>query len=289
MVAVGGTSAAGSPTRSAGACEPWSAHGEQNVGVDIDQDVAEILLAAQPALTAGRRVGVLLSHGFTGSPFSIAPWARALNEHGYGVTVPRLPGHGTDWRELNRTGWDDWYGEIQRAFGDLAAAHDVIVVGGLSMGGALALRLAADQPELVAGVILVNPAVATRRKDVLALPLLKYLIPAFPAIANDIKKPGQDEHAYRRTPLKAAHSMMRGWAQLRAELDRVTAPILYFRSSADHVVDDLSETVICEGTRAGHIEIRRLQHSYHVATLDNDAPEIFAESASFIRRATAAS
>lgn len=259
----------------------------QNEHVDIDPDVGELALAARPELTDGRRIGVLLSHGFTGSPYAIAPWARALHGHGYGVVVPRLPGHGTSWREMNRTGWEDWYGEIRRAFAELAATHDMIVAGGLSLGGALVLRLAADQPERVAGLILVNPAVATRRKDVLVLPLLKHVIRAFPSIANDIKKPGQDEHAYTRAPLRAAHSMMRGWARLRADLGCVNAPILYFRSTVDHVVDDLSEKVIRDGVNSPQIEWRWLENSYHVATLDNDAAEVFSRSAAFIRRVTA--
>ena len=70
------------------------------------------------------------------------------------------------------------------------------------MGGALALRLAADRGREVAGVVLVNPAVHTERKDVLALPVLKHVVPSFPGIANDIKKPGVDEHGYARTPLQ---------------------------------------------------------------------------------------
>ena len=45
---------------------------------------------AQPELTGGRRVGVLLSHGFTGQPASITPWGQALAAKGYAVEVPRL-------------------------------------------------------------------------------------------------------------------------------------------------------------------------------------------------------
>ena len=79
------------------------------------------------------------------------------------------------------------------------------------MGGALVLRLAEDHADRVAGVIVVNPAVATKRLDVKLLPVLKHLVPSFPGIANDIKKPGVEEHGYTKTPLKAAHSMMQAW------------------------------------------------------------------------------
>ena len=108
----------------------------------------------------------------------------------------------------------------------LADQVDTVFVCGLSMGGALALRLAADHPDRVAGLVLVNPAVATERKDVKLLPVLKHVIPSFPGIANDIKKPGVEEHGYTKTPLRAAHSMFQAFKALRADLGRVTCPIL---------------------------------------------------------------
>ncbi|MEZ5097605.1 MAG: alpha/beta fold hydrolase [Nocardioides sp.] len=252
----------------------------------IDPHAEPFSADARPEDTEGRRIGVLLSHGFTGSPFSMRPWGAYLAERGYAVEVPRLPGHGTSWQEMNATGWSDWYGEVERSFTDLRDRCDAVVVAGLSMGGALVLRLAADRPADVAGIVVVNPAVKTLRKDVLALPVLKHVVKAFPAIANDIKRPGQDEHAYPKTPLKAAHSMMQAWVPLRQDLPRVTAPLLYFRSSVDHVVDDSSEPVIVGSVSSTDVTVHRLEDSYHVATLDNDAETVFGESADFVARVT---
>jgi carboxylesterase len=241
---------------------------------------------ATPYPHDGQRVGVLLLQGFTGSPASMTPWGRALAEHGLGVSVPRLPGHGTTWQELNRTRWADWYGEAERSFEKLRADCDQVVVGGLSMGGSLALRLAADRGREVAGLVLVNPAVNTERKDVLALPVLKHLVRSFPGIANDIKKPGVEEHAYGRSPLKAAHSLMTGWKALREDLPKVTQPLLMFLSEEDHTVDLSSARIIRGAVSSRDLSERMLANSYHVATLDNDAPIIFEESAQFIRRVT---
>jgi carboxylesterase len=203
------------------------------------------------------------------------------------VAVPRLPGHGTTWRELNTLTWDDWYGEITRTFDQLCLDHDAVVVGGLSMGGALALQVAADHPDRVAGLVLVNPAVATHRKDVKLLPVLKHLVPSFPGIGNDIKKPGANEHCYDRTPLKAIHTLMQAWKPLIEDLPRITAPMLYFRSAEDHVVDDASQPIITSRVSSTEIVERPLPESYHVATLDNDAELIFEESAAFVARVTA--
>jgi len=113
--------------------------------------LAEPFVADGDATSPRGRVGILLSHGFTGSPASMKPWAEHLAAQGYAVSVPRLPGHGTTWQDMNKTTWADWYGEVERAFEALANQVDTVVVCGLSMGGGLALRLAADHPDRVAG------------------------------------------------------------------------------------------------------------------------------------------
>jgi carboxylesterase len=253
---------------------------------EVLESAATLRVAARPELTGGRRIGVLLSHGFTGSPASMRPWGADLAERGYAVAVPRLPGHGTTWQDLNTRTWADWRAHLTDTFDELRAENEAVVVGGLSMGGALALRLAADRPDQVAGVIVVNPAVATRRLDVRLLPVLKHLVPSFPGITDDIAKPGVTEEGYTRTPLRAAHSMMRGWPALVADLPRITAPLLYLRSAVDNVVDASSEPIIWEGVSSTDKTRVALPDSLHVATLDHDAPLIFERSAEFIARVT---
>ena len=235
---------------------------------------------------SGRRVGVLLSHGFTGSPASMVPWGRHLAELGYAVAVPRLPGHGTTWQEMVPTRYDDYYAELERELDALRARTDVVVVAGLSMGGCLVLQLAERRPADIAGVVLVNPAVNSTNKQLLLLPVMKHVVKAFPAIGGDIKKEGVTESAYDHTPLKPLASMVAAWKQVRADLPKVTAPVLLFRSAEDHVVDPSSARLILGGISSDDVTERVLTESYHVATLDNDAPQIFAESADFIARVT---
>ena len=106
----------------------------------------------------GDRTGVLLCHGFTGSPQSLRPWAEYLAGAGLTVSLPRLPGHGTTWQEMAMTRWEDWYAEVDRAVGELRAGTDEIFVMGLSMGACLALRLAELHGSAVTGLVLVNPS-----------------------------------------------------------------------------------------------------------------------------------
>jgi carboxylesterase len=234
----------------------------------------------------GQRVGVLLSQGFTGTPASMRGWGEFLAGHGYAVSVPLLPGHATRWQDLNTKRWTDWYSEIQLAFDKLKADCDQVVVAGLSMGGALVLQLAADRGRDIAGVMLVNPAVNIARLDVKLVPVLKYVVPAMPGIASDIKKPGVQERGYTRTPLKALHSMLQGYTTVRADLPSITQPLLMMTSTVDHVVDPSSAHIIRTTVSSRDLTEVRLENSYHVATLDNDQQRIFDESLTFVRRVT---
>jgi len=241
---------------------------------------------AEPFSHDGSDVGVLLSHGFTGSPVGMRPWAEHLAAEGFTVRLPRLPGHGTTWQEMNRTGWDDWYAEVDRAFVELTERCRAVVVGGLSMGGTLVTRLAEDHGPAVSGLVLVNPAYKVEDPRLAALPLLKHVVPSLPGISNDIKKPGQDEGAYDRTPLKALHSQVRAWAVVVRDLPSVTQPILLLRSAEDHVVPASSSALLLSRVSSTDVTEIVLEDSYHVATLDHDAGRIMSESAAFIRRVT---
>ena len=68
----------------------------------------------EPFRHDGGSTGVLLCHGFTGSPASLRPWGEHLADEGHTVSLPLLPGHGTDWRELALTRWPDWYTAVER-------------------------------------------------------------------------------------------------------------------------------------------------------------------------------
>ncbi len=246
-----------------------------------------VLPGAEPFSHDGGPTGVLLCHGFTSTPQSMRPWGEHLAAAGHTVRVPRLPGHGTTWQEMNRTSWQDWYGCVEAELLELAARCETVVVSGLSMGGCLALRLAAVQPDVVRGVVLVNAAVRLEDPRLLALPVLRRLTGSFPGIASDIRKPGVTELAYGRTPLHALASMIRMYADVTPRLKDVRQPVLLFRSAVDHVVPSSSSALVLRSVGSADREEVVLEDSYHVATLDNDAPVIFERSARFVGRVAA--
>lgn len=245
-----------------------------------------VLPGAEPIDLRGSSVGVLLSHGFTGTTQSMRPWAQHLAAEGLSVLAPRLPGHGTSVKDMNTTRWDDWYAEVESGFDALRGRCDTVFVMGLSMGGTLVLRLAELRADQVAGVVTVNASLATERKDAKLLPLLSKVLPSFPGIASDIKKPGVTELAYPKIPLKAAYSLQQAWPVVRRDLHRITCPVLVYRSEVDHVVEAVSGRALLDGCQQA--EEHLLPNSYHVATLDNDAQQIFDGSVDFVRAHTSA-
>ena len=238
---------------------------------------------AEPYHHEGGPVGALLCHGFTGTPQSLRPWAEHLAAADLTVALPRLPGHGTTPAEANLTHWEDWYAELDRNLALLRDRCDEVFVMGLSMGGTLAIRLAEEHGEDVAGLVLVNPSLLTRRPDRFLLPVLRWVAPTWRGIASDIKKDGPVELAYDRIPVKAAYQLSRLWLTTRGDLAKVTQSILVFRSTEDHVVEPDSCVMLKEKVGSRDVCEVLLEDSYHVATLDNDAQTIFEGSVDFVR------
>jgi carboxylesterase len=109
------------------------------------------------------------------------------------------------------------------------------------------------------------------------------VVPSVKGIGSDIKKVGAREIAYDRIPGRAAASLAALWKLTRQRLGDVSQPVLVYRSTADHVVGPASVRILREALPAGQLTVRELGNSYHVATLDNDADEIFAGSLEFVR------
>ncbi|MCQ4081565.1 alpha/beta fold hydrolase [Streptomyces sp. RB6PN25] len=243
-----------------------------------------LMPGAEPYRHDGGDVGVLLCHGFTGSPQSMRPWGEYLAGRGLTVSVPLLPGHGTRWQDMQVTGWQDWYAEVDRELRAVSERCTRVFVFGLSMGGALALHLAARHGDAISGIALVNPSVKSDSAQLKAVPLIRHFVPSVKGITSDCLKEGAQELGYDRTPLHAVHSLSKFWKIVQAELAQVTQPLLLMHSRVDHVVHPSNSALVLSRVSSADLTERVLENSYHVATLDNDAEEIFRSSYEFVQR-----
>jgi carboxylesterase len=244
------------------------------------------MTGAEPFTHDGGELGALVLHGFGGSPDSVKAWAQFLADAGLTVVAPRLPGHGTRWQDLNATVWQDWYLEAHRGLAGLQKRCRRTVVMGLANGATLGLRLAQQQPEAVAGLVLVNPVVQSERAERRVLPYARRVLPALPALNNDIKKRGGTHASYTRIPLNAAYSMTLLWSLVKSDIHKVTQPLLLMRSADDHLVEPSNAAWLLANVASRDAVEVLLEDSYHVATVDNDAPLIFEQSLEFARRVT---
>ena len=228
------------------------------------------------------RGGLLLCHGFTGSPQSMRPWAEDHATRGWDVDLPLLPGHASTERELAGTSWQDWYGTVREAALALAEEHGPIAVGGLSMGGALALALAED-PRLrgsLAAVVVVNPGMTLPAVAGVA-GLIAPVVRTLPGIGSDIARAGSHEEAYDRLPVRAVAQLRRLFTRTRRDLGAVEVPVLVATSRVDHTVPPTDSDIVAAGVR-GPVERLPLLRSHHLATLDHDAELLFETSARFL-------
>lgn len=239
---------------------------------------------AEPWSAAGHgehaRTGVVVLHGFTGNPNSTRPLGQRLAQEGYRVEVPCLPGHGTDVRDLGRTRYADWYEAAERIVEHVAGTSDRVAVVGLSMGGTLTLDLASRRQDLVAAAAVINPQILDPTQPIARLaPLLQHVAPYVPRDlaglpSDDIARPTADEHAYPKVSAKAAQSLIGQLPRIRRQLADLTAPLLVAYSPQDHTVPVANALALRELTSSQQLQELELPRSYHVATLDYDAPRL---------------
>jgi carboxylesterase len=172
-------------------------------------------------------------------------------------------------------GWDDWLATAEQSYLELSKTADRVVVAGLSMGGTLAVELAATHPE-IAGIIVINPYIDP------PAPAFRELLqraidagqPAAPSIGSDVADRSVAETGgYDQTPLAPVLSLCAALDELVPRLSSVTCPLLLMTSREDHVVPTVSSEILAAAV-SGPVEHIWLERSYHVATLDYDRAEV---------------
>jgi carboxylesterase len=232
---------------------------------------------------AGSSVGVLVVHGFTGTPASVRGIAEAMAVAGYDVELPRLPGHGTSIEDMLTTAWDAWSGEVSRAVERLTSRVSHVVAVGQSMGGTLVLRAALDHPGIGA-LVCINPPTRVRDAETMAMldDLLEDGISVAPGDGSDIADPDAYDVAYAGTPIAPLKSLfLDGVAPIADRYGEITVPLRLFTSRNDHVVDPADSEYLV-AAYGGPVEHTWLERSYHVATRDYDRDLIVAESSAFV-------
>jgi carboxylesterase len=247
--------------------------------------------APQEAITAwsapgsgeNSKIGIVLVHGFTSTPSVVRPWAEFLNSHGFTVRVPLLPGHGTSIADLDNVSWKQWPAEIEIQINHLLIDCEKVFLCGFSMGAAASLHVAARYQSQLNGLILVNPMIHRKNVWPPAVKIAARLVKSFGTAGSDIKVGDVIQWKYDRTPMRAAHQLLRLLEETRPLLPTIKLPLLLFRSTIDHTLPASNSEIILSSIGSNQKREITLHNSYHVAPLDHDQEQIFSESLKFIR------
>src|SRR5690625_1624462 len=245
--------------------------------VDKMYEKYAVLNGAEEFYIQGGDIGILLSHGFIGTPQSVRYLGEKLATYKYTVFAPRLKGHGTHYNDLEKCHYEDWYHSIKTGYELLKTRCETIFVIGQSMGGTLALHLVHEFE--LSGAILINPA--------LTIPSYEHLkgmsAPRFIEEGKpDIKAKDVTEIAYEKVPLTAIHQLQTLMEQTPTILSEIHTPILGIQSAVDHVVPPENTDFILQQVKSETKEKVILPNSYHVASMDNDKDIIVETAHQFI-------
>ncbi|MCL7713997.1 alpha/beta hydrolase [Stenotrophomonas mori] len=253
----------------------------------------------------GGRKGVLLIHGLTGTPMEMRLLGKGLANAGYTVHGLQLPGHCGDADALVATTWEDWYAGVEQAAEALRARVDTLFVGGLSMGAVLALALAAQRPELVAGVGVYGATFRYDGWNIPAVARLAFLLPLFKRLGIGRHRMFMEEPPYglrdERIRAQVSAAMLAGdsaaaglpgnpWpalaemyrlsAWVKPRLPQVVAPCLIAHAREDDIAS-LGNARLVAARVTGPTRTLILDNSYHMITIDRERRLLIEHSARF--------
>lgn len=244
----------------------------------LNQQTSIISGAESFYLQGSKEVGILLSHGFNGTPQSMEELGELFNSKGYTVSAPRLPAHGTHEDDLLTVSYREWIEEIKTAFNQLKRECTNVFIVGQSMGGTLALFLGSEIKN-VSGIITINAAI-----KVPFYQQYKYKTsPLFIAEGKpDIKDESVFEIAYENVSLHAIKQLLSLIDRTKEQLANVTCPLILLKSKIDNVVPPKSTDYIFNKVNSSYKKVISLDNSYHVASMDFDKEKIVKVTSNFI-------
>jgi carboxylesterase len=216
-------------------------------------------------------------HGYSASPGEVLPLGQALQAHGLTVYIVRLRGHGTSPYALQRCRWQDWYASVRRGYTALQRITDIQFAGGMSMGGALALYLAAQRDSTLQGVFAVGAPIKLQQRAVRLAPLVKTVRDFVHADPDDA------DTNYTMHPVQALHQLTRFIDTYHKALRRVTVPVLLIQARGDKTVRPESAQHIYDRIASAEKSIRWKDVHRHVI-VGNDYPEVHDDIWTFLRQ-----
>ncbi len=259
-------------------------------------ETIRLMPGAAPFYLPGGETGCLLLHGLTGTPHCLRWLGEYLNGRGYTVYAPLLAGHGARPAALRGVRWPHWMADA------LAGAHLLrercarVIPVGFSMGGALALLLAADLPDLP-GVVAIAAPNGLHQRGRRLLPVMARSSGerrkgpesparrAFQQAVRSYQSACGDEPlgyiSYGTYPYSAVHQMAQLLRVMRARLPAITCPTLLIYSRQDDVIPIRNLEQNLALLRQAPTQTLILERSLHIIPQDCERQTVFEAVAAF--------
>lgn len=248
------------------------------------------------AFARGGDVGALLLHGFTGSPTEVRGLGEHLAGQGISVTAPLLPGHGLHHRDLEHSTRHEWLDAARGALADVRRRHRHTVVVGQSMGGLLALMLAAEATSAdgtdIAAVVALAPALLLPRYAQLTrLPLPMRFMAKHEERTVDLVDKSQVRQvwSYSHTPMRVVRELLRLGTDVKGALHRIQAPLLVVQGAQDKTIRTASAQHVLDGVGSARKELLWLEGTGHIVPVDAERALVWQRVTSFIDQTTSPS
>lgn len=237
--------------------------------------------------TGDNNTGVLLLHGFSGTPREMSRIGTYLKDYGYTIYAPLLPGHGTTLDAINKQHWHDWTAASMSAFDRLAHTCEHVFIGGFSMGSLLTLWLAIQHVPSN-GIILYSPALKIADWRIALTPILRTFIKR---IASSKESDLRDLRAedllggYSHYPVPAAAELYKLRRRINRTLHRITTPACVIYAVHDHSIHPRSGPLTVQRlSRYVPVETMVLHDSGHAIVVDQEWEIVAKQTLTFIQR-----
>lgn len=242
---------------------------------------------AEPFYFKASEVGVLLVHGFTASPTETLPLGKFLYRKGYSVHGVRLAGHGTNYLELSKYTWQDWYQSVETGYFYLKDRCQTVIPIGVSLGAILCLYLAHHHQESIPKLCLLAPPFALRSRLVGLAPLLR-IFKKFSYKGEETLKYFKDHslYSYMYRPTDSIIQLTHFLKHVRRQPIHIRSPTLIAFGAIDNMI---SIPAIMEArgknfSSDAEVEILELLESGHIITVEPDSEELFQAIEKFIKK-----
>ncbi len=260
----------------------------------MTQSILHIIPGGEPFFFRGNTTGILCIHGFMASPAEIRWLGKHLADQGYTVYGPRLPGHATDYKDMNRQRWQDWYAAVEDALAVLQAQCERVLVVGHSMGGMLGLLLAANTK--IDGLVALATPVLFANRSMANANWIKWIrpytdqsdnSPFIQIVREEQARRGENVVGRIRYDLWSTAAVGELFALsvvVQASLPKVQVPLLLIYSEGDKTVGLNNRDMILANVKSSTVEQHTLKQSDHILPQDSERETVFEQVAAFIKR-----